>query len=82
MVDLGAGQLSADVVSDDLSIYKRLLWAVFSVTGLPGPEFHYKRQTTAGIRTGRNELLQVDSASEELGTRNNNLSNYLRGRKV
>jgi len=42
---------------------KNLLEPVFSVNYFPGHKFHYKSQATPGIRTGRNELLQVESHS-------------------
>ncbi len=40
---------------------KNLLEPVFSVNYFPGHKFHYKSQATPGIRTRRNELLQVES---------------------
>ena len=42
---------------------KNLLEPVFSVNYFPGQKFHYKSQATPGIRTRRNELLQVESHS-------------------
>ncbi len=42
---------------------KNLLEPVFSVNYLPAHKLHYKSQATPGIRTRRNELLQVESHS-------------------
>jgi hypothetical protein len=42
---------------------KNLLEPVFSVNYFPAHKLHYKSQATPGIRTRRNELLQVESHS-------------------
>jgi len=42
---------------------KNLSEPVFSVNYFPGHKFHYRSQATPGIRTRRNELLQVESHS-------------------